>query len=212
MSWIENKRLNRRRRLERGEVLNWANYVTYARIILIPVVAILLLPIDDWDNKFNAWDHFASFLAMIFFVVSAMGDLIDGYIARKYNLCSTFGKFLDPLADKLLSFTVLITLVSLSRIPAWIVILLIIRDLTITSLRAVAADEGVIIAASQGGKYKTFMAHCAMGFLIVHYPMFGLNVHGIGMALLGVTLIVSLVSGSQYAIQFFSGLVEKKEV
>jgi CDP-diacylglycerol---glycerol-3-phosphate 3-phosphatidyltransferase len=208
MPLIEEKK-KRNRRLELRELLNLPNFITYARISLVPVIAFLLLPLNDGDDRFNNWDRIASFASAILFLVAAVSDSIDGYFARKYNLTSTFGKFIDPLADKLLSFTALIILVDLSRVPAWIVILLVSRDITITSLRAVAADDGVVIEASQWGKYKTFMGSFALAFLIAHYSIFGLNIHGIGMVLLSFTFLISMGSGVHYIYKFFSGISRK---
>lgn len=210
MSWMQNRGLNRKRRLEAREMLGLPNYVTYGRIIIIPVIAVLLLPINDWDARFVRWDQFASLIGSILFTIAGISDGVDGYLARRYKFNSTFGKFIDPLADKLLSFTALIILLSLQRVPAWVVVLLIARDTTITSLRAVAADDGVIISASQWGKYKTFMSNFSLAFLIAHYSFLGLHCHAIGMVLLAFYFIISMGSGIHYVHGFFSEIIEKK--
>ncbi len=122
--------------------MNLPNKLTIFRVILIvPFVILMLL---EW----NWW-------ALGIFVVASLTDLVDGKIARKYNLVTNFGKFMDPLADKLLVSSALIALVELSRIPAWVVIVIIAREFIINGFRTIAADNNVVIAASYWGKFKT---------------------------------------------------------
>lgn len=126
--------------------MNLPNKLTVFRVILIPFFVILLLfditACDKW-------------IALAIFIVASLTDFLDGHIARKYNLVTNFGKFMDPLADKLLVCSALICLVELSRIPAWIVILIIAREFIISGFRLIASDNGVVIAASYWGKFKT---------------------------------------------------------
>lgn len=126
--------------------MNLPNKLTVFRVILIPFFVVLLLlditPYDKW-------------IALAIFIVASLTDFLDGHIARKYHLVTNFGKFMDPLADKLLVCSALICLVELSRIPAWIVILIIAREFIISGFRLVASDNGVVIAASYWGKFKT---------------------------------------------------------
>ena len=127
--------------------MNLPNKLTILRMIMIvPFVVFMLVPVGGAAGK---W------IALALFVIASLTDLLDGKIARKYNLVTTFGKFMDPLADKLLVCSALICLVELGRIPAWIVIIIISREFIISGFRLVASDKGVVIAASWWGKFKT---------------------------------------------------------
>ena len=126
--------------------MNLPNKLTIFRVILIPFFVVLLLfEITDYDK----W------IALAIFVIASLTDFLDGHIARKYNLVTNFGKFMDPLADKLLVCSAMICLVELARIPAWVVIIIIAREFIISGFRLVASDNGVVIAASYWGKFKT---------------------------------------------------------
>ncbi len=126
--------------------MNLPNKLTMFRVILIPFFVVFLLvditSVDKW-------------IALAIFIIASLTDLLDGKIARKYNLVTNFGKFMDPLADKLLVCSALICLVALDRIPAWMVIVIIAREFIISGFRLVASDNGVVIAASYWGKFKT---------------------------------------------------------
>lgn len=126
--------------------MNLPNKLTMFRVVLIPFFVVLLLvditPYDHW-------------IALVIFIVASLTDLLDGKIARKYNLVTNFGKFMDPLADKLLVCSALICLVEMERIAAWMVIVIIAREFIISGFRLVASDNGVVIAASYWGKFKT---------------------------------------------------------
>lgn len=126
--------------------MNLPNKLTMFRVILIPVfVLFMLVDITLYDK----W------IALAIFIIASLTDLLDGKIARKYNLVTNFGKFMDPLADKLLVCSALICLVALNKIPAWMVIVIIAREFIISGFRLIAADNGVVIAASYWGKFKT---------------------------------------------------------
>lgn len=126
--------------------MNLPNKLTIFRVLLIPFfVVFLLVDITPYDN----W------IALAIFIVASLTDLLDGKIARKYNLVTNFGKFMDPLADKLLVCSALICLVEMERIAAWMVIVIIAREFIISGFRLVASDNGVVIAASYWGKFKT---------------------------------------------------------
>ena len=128
------------------EYMNIPNQLTVLRVIMIPFfIFFLLMPTIPYYN----W------IAFTLFIAASLTDLLDGIIARKYNLVTNFGKFMDPLADKLMVCSALICLVEMGRIPAWIVILIIVREFIISGFRQVAADNGVVIAASFWGKFKT---------------------------------------------------------
>lgn len=126
--------------------MNLPNKLTMFRVILIPFfVVFMLVDITLYDK----W------IALGIFIIASLTDLLDGKIARKYNLVTNFGKFMDPLADKLLVCSALICLVALSKIPAWMVIVIIAREFIISGFRLIASDNGVVIAASYWGKFKT---------------------------------------------------------
>lgn len=126
--------------------MNLPNKLTIFRVILIPFfVLFLLVDITAYDK----W------IALAIFIIASVTDFLDGHIARKYHLVTNFGKFMDPLADKLLVCSALICLVELERIPSWIVIVIIAREFIISGFRLVASDNGVVIAASYWGKFKT---------------------------------------------------------
>lgn len=127
--------------------MNLPNKLTLFRVILIPFFVLFMLVNITGDA--DKW------IALTIFIVASLTDLLDGKIARKYNLITDFGKFMDPLADKLLVCSALICLVSLGRIPAWIVIIIIAREFIISGFRLIAADNGRVIAASYWGKFKT---------------------------------------------------------
>lgn len=139
--------------------MNLPNKLTLFRVILIlPFVVILLGSYQMWDwylELFGELDLYAEWIALGIFIVASLTDLLDGKIARKYNLVTNFGKFMDPLADKLLVCAAMIVLVEMGRIPSWIVIIIISREFIISGFRLIASDNGVVIAASYWGKFKT---------------------------------------------------------
>ena len=147
------------------ESMNLPNKLTIFRVILIPFFIIALLvpgiPAGNW-------------IALAIFIVASLTDLLDGKIARKYNLVTNFGKFMDPLADKLLVCSALICLVELSRIPSWMVVIIIAREFTISGFRRIAADNGVVIAASYWGKFKTTFQMIAVCLMIANIPVLSL--------------------------------------
>ncbi len=137
--------------------MNLPNKLTIFRVFLIPFfIVFLLIPITPYDK----W------IALGIFIIASLTDLLDGNIARKYNLVTNFGKFMDPLADKLLVCSALICLIELERIPSWMVIVIIAREFIISGFRLVASDNGVVIAASYWGKFKTTFQMVAVCLLI----------------------------------------------
>ncbi len=141
--------------------MNLPNKLTMFRVILIPFfIVFLLVPVTAWDK----W------IALAIFIVASLTDLLDGKIARKYNLVTNFGKFMDPLADKLLVCSALICLIELDRIPSWMVIVIIAREFIISGFRLVASDNGVVIAASYFGKFKTTFQMVAVCLMIADIP------------------------------------------
>lgn len=127
--------------------MNTPNKLTVARMILVPFLVVFLL--TGWGGEANRW------ICLAIFVAASVTDWFDGHLARKYNLITNFGKFMDPLADKLLVCSALIALVDLNKIAAWIVIIIIAREFIISGFRLIAAENGVVIAANYWGKFKT---------------------------------------------------------
>lgn len=168
--------------------MNLANKLTIARIILVPVFMIVLL------NKIP----YGMYIATGIFTIAAITDTLDGYIARSRNQITKFGKFIDPLADKLLVTAALVSLVQMDKLPAWIVVVIISREYTISILRAVAASEGVVIAASGWGKLKTISQIVAIiAILIDNYPFSLINFPFSSIAL-WVAVILTIISGIDY--------------
>lgn len=143
----------------REEILNPPNIVTLVRIALIPLFSALVL----------ADSRRASFWGAIVFGVAAGTDFLDGWLARRFNLITTFGKFLDPLADKLITMVAYVAVVYLGRLEAWVVMLILGREFVINGLRTIAISEGLVIAASQGGKWKTALQLAGISALIINY-------------------------------------------
>lgn len=168
--------------------MNLPNKLTILRVIMVPFfVAFLLLTPSHADFK---WIAFA------LFVVASLTDLLDGHIARKYHMITNFGKFMDPLADKLLVSSALICLVALNKIPAWVVIVIIAREFIISGFRLVAADNGVVIAASYWGKFKTAFQMVTVIVLILNIP--GEVFAVIGTVLIYISLVLTVISLIDY--------------
>ena len=141
------------------EFWNLPNMLTLGRIALIPLFVWLTYDADPLD----------SLLAAAVFAVAAITDVVDGYLARRWNLITVVGKFMDPLADKLIAMAALVMMVRLGRIAAWVVIVLLAREFIVTGLRTIAASEGMVIAAGQEGKWKTSLQLVGIISLCVHY-------------------------------------------
>ena len=176
-----------------GEVIsNLPNTLTVFRFVCIPLVVICLY----FPGKLG------SFLAALFISMAFITDILDGYFARKYGAVTVLGKFLDPLADKILVSVTMIMLIPLDRIPIWVVILIIAREMAVTGLRSIAVNEGIVIRASSLGKYKTIFQAIAIIALCLHYKYFNVDFHVVGMAFLWGALILTLWSGWSYFRQF----------
>jgi len=182
--------------------LNLANMLTMARVFAVPVIVVLLSIEHSYETRIT------TYLATGLFILASLTDMADGYIARRQNLITNLGKFLDPLADKLLIGSVLIMLVELGWVPAWIVVVIICRELAVTGMRGVAADKGVVIAADRFGKLKTIVQSIALVPLLLHYPFLGLNPQPIGMALLYVALVLTVFSGGNYLYSFYKNWLQ----
>jgi CDP-diacylglycerol--glycerol-3-phosphate 3-phosphatidyltransferase len=197
------------RRTLAQDALNIPNLLTMGRVVAIPFFVWLL----DTPTPVRG------FWACIVFTVAAVTDLLDGYLARKLGVVSVLGKFLDPLADKLIVMAALVWMVPMGRMPAWAVVLLLGRELSVTGLRSVAASEGVVISAGNEGKTKTALQMIGIIALLLGYP-YHLSYAGIdlgvvdlvhvGRMLVYLSLLFSFASAAQY-VQLFAQAVEAKE-
>jgi len=183
-------------------IWNIPNVITLFRIALIPVIAILLLsPSKE-----------AGFWAAAVFAVASATDWLDGYLARRMGIVTTFGKFLDPIADKLMVMAALVMILPFNRIPAWMVLVILGREIIITGLRGVASTEGIVIPASDLGKFKTIFQIVAILGLLLHYdyywffsvphPYLYVNMHHFGMFFLWIAVIITIWSGFDYLRKF----------
>jgi CDP-diacylglycerol--glycerol-3-phosphate 3-phosphatidyltransferase len=157
-----------------------------------------------------------SFVATLIYLGGAVSDMVDGWLARRRKQVSVLGKFLDPLADKLMVSSVLVYLTAMDRVPAWLTVALLAREFAVTTLRAIASAEGIIIAAKEGGKQKTALQLIGTMFCLLHfsYPVWGLenvtiadeplriNFHMVGIVTLGLSLVMSVFSGVEYFMGF----------
>jgi CDP-diacylglycerol--glycerol-3-phosphate 3-phosphatidyltransferase len=182
--------------ISRHETFNLPNTITLLRISVVPFLFILLLsPGEFW-----------SLILAILFVIASITDFFDGYIARKYQMITTMGKFLDPIADKIMVNTAMILMIPIGRIPAWIVAITIIRDLIVDVIRSIASSEGIYIQASTLGKQKTVTQIIAVTALIIHYSIFGINAHAVGMVILYIALVLTIFSGFDYFIKLYRNI------
>ena len=167
--------------------MNLPNKLTVMRVILIPFFVVSLL-------AFNGQVQILRNLACGIFIVASLTDMLDGKIARKYNLVTNFGKFMDPLADKLLVCSALICLIQLGQMPAWMVIVIVSREFIISGFRLVAAEQGIVIAASYWGKFKTTFQMIAVILMIVDLPV----LHILTVACTWIALVLTVVSLVDY--------------
>lgn len=191
----------------RKDLFNIPNSITYLRILLIPFVIVLL----------SLKTPLYCVLAVAIFAIAAISDFFDGYLARRLKLVSVTGKFLDPLADKLMVMATTIQLAAMGWLPAWIPILVLARELAVQGLRQIAVGEGLIIAAGTGGKLKTALQLVGLVGLLVHYTypihilgwQTSMNFHRVGLVLFLLSLLFSLLSAYQYFKAFIQALDKK---
>ncbi|WP_087972841.1 CDP-diacylglycerol--glycerol-3-phosphate 3-phosphatidyltransferase [Oceanobacillus rekensis] len=183
--------------------MNLPNKLTLSRIFMIPIFIILLSVPFNWGNwNIGAAElPIAHFVAGLIFIIAAATDWVDGYYARKYNLVTNLGKFMDPLADKLLVSAALILLIELGLAPAWVVIIIISREFAVTGLRLVAAGEGIVLAAGQMGKLKTATQMIAIAVLLLHNFPFSYIDFPFGTIMLYIALFFTVVSGVDYFVK-----------
>jgi len=187
----------------RNGLLSLPNLLTLARIAAVPVVLVLLL---SGSRSSGIW-------AAAIFGMAAATDFIDGWLARKWGVVTVLGKFLDPLADKLIVMVALIMLIPLDRVPAWAVFIILAREMIVTGLRSIASSEGVVIDASDLGKYKTIYQMVAIPGLMLHYDfywffglewhVFQVNMHNFGIFFFYIAFALTLWSGFDYLQKFF---------
>ena len=167
--------------------MNLPNKLTLLRVVLIPVFVVLLL-LERGQN------YTLRIAALIVFCIASFTDFLDGQIARRNNLVTNFGKFMDPLADKLLVCSALICMIELGQLPSWYVITVIAREFIISGFRLVAADNGIVIAASWGGKFKTTFQMLTVILLILNIPA----LHTVTLIIAGIAFVLTLVSLLDY--------------
>lgn len=188
------------------DVWNLPNALTMARVAMIPVVLWFVASGTPRDGVIAAWLYGAT----------AVTDLLDGYLARRQGLITVFGKFMDPLADKLLVMALLVYLTRMGRIAPWVVAVLLAREISITALRSIAASEGVVIAAGESGKWKTALQLVGILCLVLHFPYrvmpgyaepVDLNLAGQWLVLL--SLVFSVTSAVEYVALFIAAVDAK---
>lgn len=180
--------------------MNIPNKITVSRILLIPVFVIVMMFDFGWGNMtlFGAEMQVNYFVGALIFIIASATDWVDGYYARKYNLVTNLGKFLDPLTDKLLVSAAFILLVEIGLAPAWLVIIIISREFAVTDLRLILAGQGEVVAANQLGKIKTWAQIVAISALILHNTIFTLIGIPFDDIMLYVALFFTLWSGWDY--------------
>ena len=178
----------------RQSLTNLPNILTYIRMATIPVI-LVLLSAPASPRSMNA--------AFFMFVMASITDYLDGILARRRNLVTSVGKLLDPLADKLLTSAVLIMLISLGKVQAWLVFLIIGRDITITGLRSIAATQGLILNASRMGKNKMISQTIALVFLLPSFPGIDRILDLVGMIFLWISVVLGYWSAIDYFTHFY---------
>lgn len=173
--------------------LNLPNSLSLVRIGAAPVLVLMLL----------SPGRALSAAAAALFALVCLTDWLDGYLARRMGIITPLGKFLDPLADKLLITTAFIMLIPLGRVPAWAVALIIGREMAVTGLRAIASNMGVVIAASRLGKFKTLSQIVSLVPLMLHYRYLDIDFHAVGTVLLTAAFALTIWSGIDYFVSFF---------
>jgi CDP-diacylglycerol--glycerol-3-phosphate 3-phosphatidyltransferase len=203
---------------------NFPNYLTIMRMVAVPILVIVMFFIwpdypdlrdekiygwwagfHKWVNPEGQYNEQLSFLAAMIFIIASITDLFDGYLARKWDVVSSLGKLLDPLADKLMVMCVMVMLVPLGRLPAWMVVIVLTREISITALRAIAASEGKnVIEASALGKYKMIFQIVGISGLLIHYkgPVFKADFHTLGAIFFLVSLVFTIWSGWDYVVKY----------
>ena len=184
-------------KLNRQQILTLPNGLTIIRILAIPIILFLLF-YPEWICRL---------ITTLFFLLVAVTDTLDGYLARRRKMVTTLGKFLDPLADKLLIVAALIALIPARGIPAWMVIVIIGREISVTGLRGIAVSQGVVISATRLGKYKTVLEVASISFLILNGDYFSIDWYQVGMGLLWAAMALAVISGVDYFKKFLKVII-----
>lgn len=171
--------------------MNLPNKLTVARVCMVPLFMVALLINTDASR----------IVATLIFALASLTDMLDGKIARKYNLVTNFGKLMDPLADKILTAAAMVCLVQIGDLAAWIVVVILFREYAITGLRGVAAEEHIVVAASIWGKVKTVCQMFALMFLMMKPQVVALCGVNIGLLLMYVALVLTVYSGVDYVLK-----------
>ncbi len=174
--------------------------ITLGRVAAVPIMVAFL-----WRTPSPR----VAAVSMVVFVVTMIGDVVDGWLARKWDIQSVAGAFLDPIADKLMVLAVLIMMIPLGWVSAWMVLVLEARELIIAAVRQIALSEGMVISAGSLGKFKTAYQSTALGFLLFHYDGIGVDAHSVGVALLWLSMAFSIGSAVEYALGFYRHLRDK---
>lgn len=194
-----------------AKLLNLPNWITMGRLVSVPLLLIVMLFLDDATVCVYR-NRILSLITALIFAVAMASDMVDGYLARKKGLTSTFGKFFDPLADKTLFLVAMIMMIPLGRMPAWIVAVLLVREIVVTALRGIAVDTGIVISASHWGKYKSAFVSSATTGLLLNYPFLGIDWRLVGWVLMIPACIFSIGSGLHYAIGFMREVRRRQPV
>lgn len=173
--------------------LNWPNKITLIRIFLVPILLVFLISPRGWYPL----------IAAMIFLIAAFTDWLDGHLARSTNQITRLGQLLDPIADKLLVTAALVSLVGRQQVPAWMVVIILCRELAITGLRAIAADQHIIIAADAFGKYKMACFILSAFLFILNVPAYRFP----GIVVLGIGMLLSVVSGIDYLRKYLAKIL-----
>ncbi len=184
-------------KLNRQQILTLPNGLTIIRILAIPIILLLLF----------CPDRTYRLITTLFFLLVAVTDTLDGYLARRRKMVTTLGKFLDPLADKLLIVAALIALIPARGIPAWMVIVIVGREISVTGLRGIAVSQGLVISASTLGKHKTVFEVASISLLILNSSYFSIQLHQVGMGLLWIAMGLAVISGVDYFKRFLKTII-----
>ncbi|OGP91216.1 MAG: CDP-diacylglycerol--glycerol-3-phosphate 3-phosphatidyltransferase [Deltaproteobacteria bacterium RBG_16_48_10] len=184
-------------KLNRDQIMTLPNGVTIIRVIAIPFILVMLF----YPGQFN------QFITALLFFAAAITDTLDGYLARRRRMVTTLGKFLDPLADKLLIATALIALIPARGIPTWMVIVIVGREIAVTGLRGIAVSQNIIISSNIWGKYKTFFEGASIFFFILNGGFASFSFYWLGLGLLWVALLLAVFSGADYFQKFLRSII-----
>lgn len=186
--------------------MNSANKITLIRIILVPIFILFITPMPEWvvnsNIVFHTINNYSLGVATVIFIIAAITDKLDGYVARKYNQVTTFGCFLDPLADKLMVISALVFLVQENRIAGWVALIIIGREIAVTGLRIVAAFNGKVLAADKFGKIKLVFQVIAIPLcLLKNYPLNLVTQFPFDSIMMFFTVLITAYSGVNYFVK-----------